>query len=167
MRLYTVQHRPSAANPRSGGVEAMDPDVVLIKEGFCWPALFMPVLWLLYRGQFWGLLAYLVLLGVLSTVSYIVGMDYITNSMLTLVLSLVVAAQANDWRRWRLGARGYELALVVAAGNLRQAEEVFFRTRWPGLDTQAAWATAQPAARLFTPIPASSLTPFATPFDPV
>jgi len=167
MRLYTVQHRPLAANPLSGGAEAMDPDVILIKEGFCWPALFMPVLWPLYHRQLWGLLAYLALLGVLSTVTYIVGMDYITVSILTLVLSLVVAAQANDCRRWRLGARGYELALVVAAGNLRQAEEVFFRTRWPGLDTQAAWATAQPAARFFTPLPASGLTPFATPFDPV
>ncbi len=167
MRLYTVQHRPLAANPRSGGAEAMDPDVVLIKEGFCWPALFMPVLWLLYRRQFWGLLAYLALSGILSAVTYIVGMDYISVSMLTLVLSLVVAAQANDWRRWRLGARGYELASVVAAGNLCQAGEIFFRTRWPGLDTQAARAAAQPAARSFTPLPASGLTPFATPFDPV
>jgi len=167
MRLYTVQHRPFAASARSGGAEAMDPDVVLIKEGFCWPALFMPVLWLLYRGQFWGLLAYLVVSGILSAVTYGAGLDYITVSLLTVVLSLAVAAQANDWRRWRLAAGGYELVSVVAAGSLREAEAIFFHTQWPDLVTQSPRASAQATATSFAPLPASSLTPFATPFDPV
>lgn len=154
MRLYTVQHRPNAGD--------VDPDIVLIKEGFCWPALFMPLLWLLYHRQFWGLLAYLALSGVLSVLTWGVGMDNITALALSVVLSLAVAAQANDWRRWRLGAGGYQLASVVAAGNLRQAEVIFFHTRWRNTET----APATPA-RPFAPLPASGLTPFATPFDPV
>ncbi|MBC8241604.1 MAG: DUF2628 domain-containing protein [Alphaproteobacteria bacterium] len=167
MRLYTVQYRPFAANCGNGGGEALDPDVVLIKEGFCWPALFAPLLWLLYRRQFWGLLAYLVLSAILSAVFYGVGLDYITVSLLILMLSLAVAAQANDWRRWRLGAGGYNLVSVVAAGSLREAETIFFHTRWQNLANQSPRATVQATAASFAPLPASGLTPFATPFDPV
>ncbi len=160
MRLYTVQYRPSPADHQSGGEGGMDPDVVLIKEGFCWPALFMPVLWLLYRRQFWGLVAYLGLSGILSALTWGVGMDNITALLLSVVLSLVVAAQANDWRRWRLGAKGYKLASVVAAGSLHQAEAIFFHSHWQGRET----APATPA-RPFAPLPANGLTAFATPFD--
>jgi hypothetical protein len=162
MRLYTVQLRPGPADRRNGGEEAADPDVVLIKEGFCWPALFMPLLWLLYRGQFWGLLAYLGLVGLFSALTFAVGLDALTALVLSLVLSLFMAAQANDWRRWRLSARGYQLASVVAAGSLRQAETIFFHTRWQGPERPPA-RRAQAAQ----PLPASGLTPFATPFDPV
>lgn len=159
MRLYTVQHRPG---PRDTAVD-LDPDVVLIKEGFCWPALFVPLLWLLYRRQFWGLLAYLGLVGVLSALTFAVGMDEITAFLLSLVLSLAMAAQANDWRRWRLAARGYELASVVAADNLAEAEAIYFHTRWQGRENERA-PTSPPR---FAPLRASGLTPFATPFDPV
>ena len=152
MRLYTVQHRPN-------GDISGDPDVVLIKEGFCWPALFIPLLWLLYRGQFWGLLAYLGLTVGLSAVAYGAGLNETAVLLLLLALSLLVAAQANDWRRWRLSAKGYELVTVVAAGNLRRAEEIFFYHHWE--DPNAAPAAAA------VPLPASALTPFATPFDPV
>ncbi|MDP7549287.1 MAG: DUF2628 domain-containing protein [Alphaproteobacteria bacterium] len=158
MRLYTAHHRP---NP--GDVDPdVDPDVVFIKEGFCWPALFVPLLWLLYRRQLWGLLAYLGLSGILSALTWGVGMDNITALALSVVLSLAVAAQANDWRRWRLGARGYQLAAVVAAGSLQQAEAIFFNTRW-----QHGEAAPSTPARPIAPLPASGLTPFATPFDPV
>ena len=155
MRLYTVQHRPN-------GDIGDDPDVVLIKEGFCWPALFVPFLWLLYRGQLWGLLAYLGLTAGLSAVAYTVGLDEISLLLLSLVLSLLAAAQANDWRRWRLSAKGYELVTVVAAGNLRRAEEIFFRGRWQDQSNRRA----EPSAQKFMPLPTSRLTPFATPFDP-
>ncbi len=161
MRLYTVQLRPGAADRQKGGAGAVDPDVVLIKEGFCWPALFMPLLWLLYRGQFWGLLAYLGLVSLFSALTFAAGLDALTALVLTMVLSLFVAAQANDWRRWRLSARGYQLASVVAASSLRQAEVIFFHTRWQGPEGPPARQTqASP------PLPASGLTPFATPFDP-
>ncbi len=85
-----------------------------------------------------------------------------SEQLWSVVLSLVVAAQANDWRRWRLGARGYELVSVVAAGSLLQAEAIFFHSHWQGRET----APATPA-RPFAPLPANGLTAFATPFDPL
>ena len=153
MRLYTVHHRPDS--------DALDPDVVFVKEGFCWPALFVPLLWLIYRKQVWGLLAYLAVTAILSGATLILGLDTITTMLLSVVLSLYVAAQANDWRRWRLGAQGYELVTVVAAKNLSQAERIFFLHEWQGDDD----ALIASPAKTFVPLPASSLTPFATPFD--
>jgi hypothetical protein len=154
MHLYTVQYRE-----QDGG----DPDVVLVKEGFCWPALFLPLIWLLYRLQFWGLAAYALATGLLSGLVAFVGLDPVTGLLLSLVLSLLVAAVANDWRRWRLAAKGYELMTVIAAGNLAQAEEIFFHQIW----RRDAATSAPPETQPFTPLPASGLTPFATPFDPV
>ncbi len=155
MRHYTVHHR-------SGVREEIDPDVVFIKEGFCWPVLFLPLLWMLYRLQFWGLLAYLAVTILLSGLIAFTGMDHVTGFALSLVIALFVAAIANDWRRWRLGARGYELIAVVAANNLRGAEDKFFREDWRG-EEPGPDESGKPTA----PLPASGLTPFATPFDPV
>ncbi len=156
MRLYTVHHQPNRA------AASQDPNVVLIKEGFCWPALLIPLLWLLYRKQFWGLVVYLTLTLALATIAAGLDMNETTAFLLTLVLSLLVAAQANDWRRWRLETRGYDLVGVVAADSLAQAEEIYFRNRWRGSDA----APEVKPAPVHTPLPASRLTPFATPFDP-
>ena len=156
MRLYTVQERAAAAGA--------DPDVVLIKEGFCWPALVIPVLWLLYRWQWLGLGAYLVASGLLSGLVYLVGLDKLSAGLLSLLFSLLVAALANDWRRWRLSARGYDVVGVVAGGNLDRAEENYFRQRL--MPAEAEEQAAAEAGR-GDPLPASRLTPFATPFDPV
>ena len=163
MRLYTVQFRPGMGDETA-------PDVVLIKEGFCWPALFMPLLWLLYRLQFWGLAAYLLATGLLSVLVTLTGMDTLSGLSLSVVLSLLVGAVANDWRRWRLGAKGYELVTVVAASDLSHAEEIYFRHEWRQENqggTAVVKSTMPPVTPPVTPMPASRLTPFATPFDPV
>jgi len=163
MRLYTVQFRPGM-----GDVTA--PDVVLIKEGFCWPALFVPLLWLLYRLQFWGLAAYLMATGLLSVLVTLTGMDTLSGLSLSVVLSLMVGAVANDWRRWRLGAKGYELVTVVAASDLSYAEEIYFRHEWRQENqggTSVVKSTMPPVTTPVRPMPASRLTPFATPFGPV
>ena len=154
MRYYTVQQRP-------GWDTGTDPDVVLIKEGFCWPALFAPLLWLICRLQFLGLLAYLSATAVLSAVVKYTGMEPLLGLLLSVVLSLLVASLANDWRRWRLAAKGYELVAIAAADNLRQAEQKFFHCDW-----LSARSANNEEAKTGDPMPASALAPFATPFDP-
>ena len=157
MRLYTVQYRANES-----GSEGTEPDVVLVKEGFCWPALFLPLLWLIYRLQYLGLIAYLLATGLLSGLVAFVGLDTVTGLLLSVVLSLLVAGLANDWRRWRLAAKGYELMTVVAAADPAHAEAIFFHQIWRRDEAPSAVAEAP-----FMPMPASGLTPFATPFDPV
>ena len=154
MRHYTVQQRQDWDT-------GTDPDVVLIKEGFCWPALFVPLLWLIYRLQFLGLLAYLSATAILSAAVKYTGMEPLLGLLLSVVLSLLVASLANDWRRWRLAAKGYKLVAIAAADNLRQAEQKIFHFDW-----LSARSTNNEEAKTGDPMPASALTPFATPFDP-
>ena len=154
MSHYTVQQRQD----RHTGNH---PDVVLIKEGFCWPALFVPLLWLIYRLQFLGLLAYLSATTILSAAVKYTGMGPLLGLLLSIVLSLLVASLANDWRRWRLAAKGYELVAIAAADNLCQAEQKFFRCDW--LNTRSA---NNEKSKTSDPMPASVLPPFATPFGP-
>jgi len=154
MRHYTVQQRQDWDT-------GTDPDVVLIKEGFCWPALFVPLLWLIYHLQFLGLLAYLSATAILSAAVKYTGMEPLLGLLLSVVLSLLVASLANDWRRWRLAAKGYELVAIAAADNLRQAEPKIFHCDW-----LSARSANNEEAKTGDPMPASALTPFATPFDP-
>jgi hypothetical protein len=150
MRIYTVQRRP--APPEA------DPDVELVPEGFAWWAVLLPPVWLLWHRQWLGLAAYLagaVLLGALSAF-----LGPATEAAIAIGYAVLVGATANDWRRWRLAARGYELEGVVAAGGLEEAEARCFA----GLSAEAA-ATA-PAARAPRPVPrrqqaASPLAPWS------
>ena len=153
MRYYTVQQRQDWDI-------GTDPDVVLIKEGFCWPALFVPLLWLMYRLQFLGLLAYLSATASLSAAVKYSGMEPLLGLLLSVVLSLLVASLANDWRRWRLAAKGYELVAIAAADNLSQAEQKIFHCDW-----LSARSANNEEAKTGGPMPASALTPFATQFD--
>jgi len=137
-----------------------DPDIVLIKEGFCWPAFIAPPLWLMCRLQILGLLIYLSVTAVLSTAVIYTLVDPLTGLFLAVVLSFLVASLANDWRRWRLDTIGYQLVAVTAAHNLREAEEKFFYLSWPKINS-----VNNREANTKKPMPASTLTPFATPFN--
>ena len=94
-RAWQVLQRPA--------MPGRDPDVVLVKDGICWPALFVPVLWGLYRQQWLFVLA---VLGVslLLLIAALLGLDPVTEGALTLLVNVAAALFANDWRTWRLEA---------------------------------------------------------------
>ena len=116
MRIYTVQRRPVSAGA--------DPDVVLVKEGFCWPAAILPPVWLLWHRQWLGLAAYLLGAVVLGLAGTLAGPA--AETWIGLGYAVLVGASANDWRRWRLARQGYRLEEVVAAGSLAEAETLYF-----------------------------------------
>lgn len=153
MTIYTV-HAPG------GDVTAVD-EVVFVKEGFCWPALFFAPLWLVYHGQWLGLLAYAAASAGLSlAVAAVGGSEGIAN-LAWLILQIVVAMHANDWRRWRLEAAGRNQVGVISGQSLEVAEARWF--------CQQAEQTARHAPTALPPRTprGGALTPFATPFDPV
>lgn len=123
MRLYTV-HELSGAAVDSEGVE-------FVHEGFCWPAFFMALPWLVYKRLWLALLLYvvaLVLFGVAVTWAGFTGLAALACS---LALHFIFAAEANDIHRWTLTQRGYREIAVVSGRNLIEAERDFFR-RWSG-----------------------------------
>jgi hypothetical protein len=118
MSIYTVL---SPRKPDS----APDPTAfVFVKDGFCWPALFIPGVWMIFR-RLWLVLALYLAAAILF--GLFAGMvEGIAPFALYLLARFLVALEANGLRRWTLERRGFALIDVVEARNAREAEIRFF-----------------------------------------
>ena len=119
MTVYTVHA------PRLGEGETPDPaELVFVKDGFCWPALFIPVVWLVWRGLWLSLLIYLVLAIGLASLAGLAGSSASTAVMV--LFAIWFALEANGLRRWTLERHRYRLVGVVEGRTQEEAERRFF-----------------------------------------
>ncbi len=114
MRLFTVHFHHRII----GG----DRDLVLIKEGFCWPAFFFSFLWALWH-RLWlaALIVFAASLG-LGSVMVFISLDQASQVAASLGLSVIVGFIANDLRRWELERRGF-VSCGIVSGKGRDAAE--------------------------------------------
>ena len=153
LRIFSVHRRAAPAGA--------DPDVVLVKEGFCWPALFIPLLWALYRRVWLGAFLYLALSIGLAGLGVGLGLGQMHEALLALGLNWIAALEANDWRRRVLAKLGYRETAAVVASTFQEAERRVFEE---GLDAPPVAPAARPSAPLK---PAAAMpTPFASPAQP-
>ena len=103
MRLYTVHLGRAAA------VE----EAVLVREGFCWPALLLGPAWALWRGLWLWAAAWIAVALVLGVAGEAWPRASGHLGLLLLALHVLFAAEANDLRRRALGRRGWREAGVV------------------------------------------------------
>jgi hypothetical protein len=88
-------------------------DAVLVKEGFCWPALFFGPFWAFYhRLWLWGL-AWIAVALVLGMAGEALPSAAAYLSFASFALALLFAAEANDLRRRDLARRGWREVEVV------------------------------------------------------
>ena len=142
MRVYTVHEPPG------GNLE----DMVFVKEGFCWPALFVPALWLIYRRLWLGLAAWFVASIALAWLVRAAGLEDGAAAVVMLGFNLLVAFEANDWLRWTLDRKGYREVAVVAGSNQSEAEARYFQARLAGRPAGAPPPSNPPAP---PPVPRS------------
>lgn len=131
MKVFTIHERRPA-----GGI---DPDPILVKEGFCWPAFFFGILWALSSGLW---LAALLMAGVAAALILafnILGIDPLTAMAAWFAFALLIGFEANDWRRARLARRGWGFAGVIAADGRDAAIR-----RWFDLNPAATAPSAPP-----------------------
>jgi hypothetical protein len=134
MRIYTVHEKPGRAD--DGG-----PDVICVKEGFCWPAFFFPLVWLIYRRLWAGLALYVAFMFVLVALTARLG-EPAVNAVL-FGLGLWVAFEANDWRRRKLARRGYrEQTALVAPSNFAAEERYLIARLGPSVKGAEAYCGA-------------------------
>jgi Protein of unknown function (DUF2628) len=135
-------------------VEARADRIAFVKEGFSWPALFVPALWLLFYRMWIELIIFLVLIGGLQ---WLLGGDRQGADLagwVTLAISVLFAFEANDLRAAALARRGYRLAAVAVGHDRDEAEEQFFRA-WLPQQSRSSSATAQrPTAKRGGDVPA-------------
>jgi hypothetical protein len=122
MRVYTVHHRQEA----SGSLTGLAEDAILVKEGFSWPAFFVPLIWLVYK-RMWIVLAFYIA----ATVALMVSAQgaVVPDSAIfvgSFALNLILGLQGNDLYRWTLGRRRYREQAVVIGRNLVAAEQRYF-----------------------------------------
>jgi len=120
MTFYTAHYRN-----RTG-----EPDLVLIKEGFSWPAFVFGILWALWNRLWIVAVVFLAAELALGFGLKLIGMGPEVQALASVGLALVIGFVANDLRSWSLGRwDGFEAEGVVAADGLQEAERRFLAER--------------------------------------
>jgi hypothetical protein len=123
--VYSVYEPPAKAPEVLTRAETL----AFVKEGFSWPALLVPGLWLLFQRMWLELVLFVVLFVVLG---WLLGQSDQGKALLSWIsLGIVVlfAAEANDLRRAALERRGWR-QIGVAIGQGRDAAELSFFRSW-------------------------------------
>jgi hypothetical protein len=131
MKVYTVHEPPAELSETD---ETRLDRITFVKEGFCWPALFIPTFWLLWHRMWWVLLAWLAIGVGIGVIGELVDdLDFILG-VVSVVFALWFALEANALRRWSLGQKGWRMLGVAAGRNREEAEQSFFRRYLAGED---------------------------------
>ena len=145
MPLYTVLAPVGGDRPAA---DAMD--LVFVKEGFCWPALFVPELWLIFRRMWLVLLIDIAVIAGVSLVGERIGEPL--AAVFLVAARLLFALEGNELRRWTMRRRGYALVGVAGGDSLSEAEVRFFSDRrMPAPDEPGPHPPAPPAQAAYTP----------------
>jgi hypothetical protein len=105
--------------------------LAFVKEGFSWPAFFIPALWLIYQRMWIELILFLVAFGALQWVFGLGEQAQALFGWASLALVVLFAFEASDLRIAALERRGYRLAGVVSGRDRADAELSFFRAWLP------------------------------------
>lgn len=130
MRVYTVHEPPESAGARLDRI-------TFVKEGFCWPALFVPFFWLLWHRMWWALLGWMIVGVGLSVVGNLMPGSPASGALMSGVEAIITvisilfafwfALEANAFRRWSLDQKGWAMLGVAAGRDREEAEQSFFR----------------------------------------
>jgi hypothetical protein len=129
MKLFTA-HEPRNARPRD---ERAAEKIVFVKDGLSWPALFVPLLWLLWHRLWLGLLLYVVAVAIVTGAVYFGSLPMAVQNIMFLLPNLWLMMEGNDLRRRKLARRGLVQTASVMGRTRDEAEQRFF----------AAWVRAE------------------------
>jgi hypothetical protein len=126
---------------RHGGLDP-DRDVVLVKEGFSWPAFVFGPLWALARRLWLAAAVFALILVGSEMMMRAFVRDETAMTILMLILSAAFGWVGNDLRRRKLERRGFAFRGVVAGGDIDAALTRFLDST-PGLARDLA-STVRP-----------------------
>ncbi len=109
MKVYSVYLRRHGLDP--------DRDVVLVKEGFSWPAFFLSFLWALWH-RLWLAAALIVLANAaISLGIYFLHPNPLTQTAVSLGVAAIIGYLADGLRQKKLARLGFAFAGVVSGVN--------------------------------------------------
>jgi hypothetical protein len=136
MAVYTVHEPPNAPASRIEKAEKL----VFIKDGFSWAALFFTPLWFLFKGEWRGLIGYLVLVILLTAIVDAENHPAAAQALM-LALSVIVGFEANNILRWSRTRRGWREIATVSGSSRDDCERRFFESWLHGADGTAPVAS--------------------------
>ena len=140
MRAFTV-HAP----PVYSAEQPADPErLAFVKDGISWPALFVPVLWIVWHRLWLTLVWYIVFALIVAWIGRLWHQD--TAMVVAVLGAILFALEANNIRRLSLNQRGWREAGGSFGKNLEEAEARYFGA--PGLASGESRGTeSQPDRR--------------------
>lgn len=106
-KIYSI-HLPPPYSARGAEPEA-------VKEGFCFVAFLLNVIWAL-ANRLWVQAAILFgLMAVLSGIGALIGLNVLGQAILILAVMAWAGMEGNDWQRAALNRRGWREAGIIAA----------------------------------------------------
>jgi hypothetical protein len=104
-------------------------DLVLVRQGFNWPAFFFAVPWALFHRMWGAAASFVVLQTVLAAIFVSDGLSGMQQAVLGFILSTIIATSADVLRAHALAGRGYILTEVVVEENSDRALRRFLEAR--------------------------------------
>ena len=113
MQLFSVHLRRHGLDP--------DRDLVLVKEGFSWPAFFLPLLFALWHRLWLMAAAVGAVLLAFAGLDRLLAPDPLSAAAVSVGFSTVAGLLANDLLRRRLDRRGFAFEDVVSGRDRDEA----------------------------------------------
>lgn len=108
MRSYSILLRRQGLVPER--------DIVIVKDGFCWPAFFIGAVWALWHRMWWVALALVIGTATLSAIGPLLFADPLSPQILTIAFAFMAGLLAHDLRVWALERKGFvDYGTVVAS----------------------------------------------------
>lgn len=117
MKLYSVYLRDHGRKPLS--------DLILVKEGFSWPAFVFTFMWALWTRMWLPTVALFAVIVLSGWGMRYLGLGETAQSVLSLAVAIAVGLIGNDLRRWWLDRQGYYEVAVVTGNNAEEATRRF------------------------------------------
>jgi hypothetical protein len=120
MAVFTI----FAPQARDGNALPDAMDLVFVKDGFNWPALFFAGPWLIYRRLWLALIGYIVVAVAVTYAASQISEGF--ASLVGLAVHFLFALEANQLRAWTLERNGYRLIGVSDGRSVEEAEIRYF-----------------------------------------
>ena len=139
-RSYTVHEQPRPPADRIDRAEAL----AFVKDGFSWPAFILPELWLISRGIWLGLLAFVALVVAILALSSVLGVPPSVQVGVFVLVHLVFGNEADEIQRAHLATQGWAMIGQVTGTGPLDCERRFFDTWLPSVPMVASAAALDP-----------------------
>jgi hypothetical protein len=116
--------------------------LVFIKDGIAWPALFVPVLWILWHRLWLTLVWFIAFLLAVAWIGRLFGEDLATVGLF--LGQVLFALEASNIRRWSLHSRGFDDVGESFGRNVAEAEMRYFLDPAPAAAPLPAKVAAVP-----------------------